>query len=85
LRRREIVPRLRDQAIESRFEVACGTGLAVDWTLGDGSRLHLRANYGPREIADIPPAAGALLHAEGGRPLKRGLAAWSGTWTLEPA
>ena len=56
----------------------------MDWTLGDGSRLHLRANFGPGEIALLPAAAGRLLHAEGDRPSARGLGAWAGTWTLEP-
>jgi len=85
LRARQIAPRLRDAPARSRFEAIGRTGLAVDWTLGDGSRLHLRANFGPQEIAAMPPAAGALLHTEGGRPLQKGLAPWSGTWTLEPS
>jgi len=54
----------------------------VDWTLGDGSRLHLRANLNRRPAA-MPAAAGALLHAEGDCPLHGGLPPWGGTWTLE--
>ena len=82
LRARELAPRLRDAPVSGRFEVVGKSGLAVDWTLGDGSLLHLRANYGPGPI-EMVPAGGALVHAEGPR-VKAGLAAWSGNWTLEP-
>ncbi|HUP31136.1 MAG TPA: malto-oligosyltrehalose trehalohydrolase [Usitatibacter sp.] len=84
LRAREIAPRLADKPAEGRYQVAGESGLVVDWTLGDGSLLHMRANFGPREIAALPPAGGQLLHLEGARARRDGLAAWSGTWNLEP-
>ena len=82
LRAREITPRLRDVSTQGRFEVIGDSGLAVDWTLGDGARLHMRANFSAGEIA-IPAAPGALLYTQG-RGTATGLAAWSGIWTLEP-
>jgi malto-oligosyltrehalose trehalohydrolase len=95
LRRERIVPHLAGIARGARFEVIDTSGVAVDWTLGDGARLHLRANFSgaPLEIASSP---GAILHSENRgqtpvfRPVEnRGLSpvfpAWSGVWTLEPA
>jgi 1,4-alpha-glucan branching enzyme len=77
LRAREIVPRLGDRAAPGTFRLEGEAGIAVDWTLGDGSRLHLRANFGCGDGG--PPAApGRMLHVEGAAG-----AAWSGAWSLE--
>jgi maltooligosyltrehalose trehalohydrolase len=81
LRAREIVPRMAKGARGS-FETLGARGIAVDWTLGDGSRLRLRANFGPDRLA-IHAAPGALLHHEGAAAGADALAGWSGTWTLE--
>ena len=84
LRRNEIVPRLAGRAHGARFEAVGATGVAVDWTLGDGSRLHLRANFGD-SACDIARAPGAILHREGEPSGEQHLPAWGGVWTLEPA
>jgi maltooligosyltrehalose trehalohydrolase len=83
LRAREIAPRIAKGATGT-FETVGETGVAVDWTLGDGSRLHLRANFGEAPVAyERPP--GNLLHLEGEPPGGTSLGAWTGAWTLEAA
>ena len=81
LRRSRIVPRLtrphRSAAFDAREDVAI-----VDWTFGDGSMLHLRANFSALHAPQVPRPPGALLHAEGECD-ERGCAPWSGAWTLE--
>ncbi|HUP98313.1 MAG TPA: malto-oligosyltrehalose trehalohydrolase [Usitatibacter sp.] len=83
LRAREIVPRIARGA-QGRFAVKGATGIAVDWVLGEGSRLHLRANFGP-DAVPFEAAAGERLHAEGAPPSNGSLPGWSGIWTLERA
>ena len=93
LRRERIVPHLARGA-QGRFSVKDGTGIAVDWVLGDGARLHLRANFGDEPIA-FEPASGETLHTEGWAAQKTGksgsvpgvtsLPPWGGIWTLERA
>ena len=85
LRAREISPRLRDRAAHGAFRIEGETGLAVDWTLGDGSRLHLRANFGGRGVDKLVRGEGELLHIEGAPPPAAGLEPYSGIWTLERA
>lgn len=82
LRARWIAPRLRDRPASASFEIVEGTGLAVDWTLGDRATLHLRGNFGDRAIT-LPRAAGEMLFAVGDTAQGGGLAPWSGAWTLE--
>ena len=66
------------------FRLAGEGGIACDWTLADGAKLHMRANFsGSRAALDAAP--GRLLHAVGERPADGSLAPWSGTWTLEAA
>jgi hypothetical protein len=57
----------------------------VDWVLGDGARLHLRANFGAARLEGVPRPAGIVLHGEGEPAVDNALAPWSGIWTLEPA
>ena len=84
LRARHIVPRLGETSTAGRFRTAGASGLACDWTLADGARLHLRANFGAREVA-LEPAPGELLHREGAGADAGTMPPWSGAWTLEPA
>jgi 1,4-alpha-glucan branching enzyme len=88
LRHRELVPRLAGTAGgRADWSTFGATGLAVDWTLGDGSRLGLRANLGPQEARAVPPAAGQPIYNLGndghGEPAADRLAPWSGTWHLD--
>jgi maltooligosyltrehalose trehalohydrolase len=92
LRHEAIVPRLEGGARGSAFSVSGEAGIAVDWTLGDGARLHLRANFGDDECS-MAGAPGTVLHTEEG-PSPRTpseaqeemtLPPWSGVWTLEAA
>jgi len=82
LRREHIVPRLDDAPRAASFDARDPGGVMVDWTLADGSRLHLRANFSA-DAAAIPLAPGAMLHGEGS--CNGGLGPWSGVWTLEAA
>lgn len=86
-RRREIVPRLAGTAGGcTRWQRFGRTGLAVDWTLGDGSRLALRANLGPEESVEVPPVAGRPIYGvqfgAGPQAALDRLPPWSGTWHL---
>jgi maltooligosyltrehalose trehalohydrolase len=83
LRAREIAPRTAKGASGS-FSITGDTAIAIDWKLGDGSRLHMRANFGPQGRV-MRQAPGKLLHFQGASPQADSVAGWSGTWTLEAA
>jgi maltooligosyltrehalose trehalohydrolase len=85
LRAGQIVPRLAGPAHRADYEAIGVGGVAVDWTLGDGSRLHLRANFSAAPEARIERAPGAVLHSEGDPGAGPGLPAWAGVWSLEAA
>ncbi len=90
LRRREIVPRLAGMTGgRGRWREIGSTGLAVEWTLGDGSRLALLANLGPADVGGVPPPAGRRLATVGvdvAPQLARGrLPPWSAAWHLADA
>ncbi len=85
LRREFIVPRLAGKHGGARFAVKGRSGVAVDWTLADGSLLHLRANFGPDAEPALVPARGALLHSEGECGAQGGMPPWGGAWNLETA
>ena len=80
LRAAEIVPRV-DKATRGKFELLGATGLQVDWDLDDGSRLHLRANFGSSPLAAGTPP-GRMIHAVG-PPASGELGPWSAVWALE--
>ena len=89
LRRRLIVPHLSGSSHGAHFELAGTTGLVVDWILGDGSRLALRANFSPTSWSAPPAARGDVIYA-GGAVLadykdSTPLPAWGSIWMLEPA
>jgi 1,4-alpha-glucan branching enzyme len=83
-RARHIVPRLGDKPAHGRFRIEGASGLECTWTLADGARLHLRANFGGEPVS-LAQGPGELLHLEGDPPAARSLAPWSGAWTLEAA
>jgi malto-oligosyltrehalose trehalohydrolase len=86
VRAREIVPRLEDVQVPAIYKVIGGTGLAIDWTMGDGSRLRMRANFGPAPLDALDAAPGRLIFAVGGQAGEAGgLGPWSAVWTLEDA
>jgi malto-oligosyltrehalose trehalohydrolase len=90
IRKRDIVPHVPGASHEGKFAPIGERGVAVDWVLGDGARLHLRANFGDAPLSGVPPAAGEVLHTEGvvgnASPGRGGmLGPWSGAWTLERA
>ena len=83
LRSRHIVPRLDGGRREASCDAREPGGVMVDWTLGDGSRLRMRANFSAAPQPLVRPGGGDLLHKVGEADAARGMGAWSGTWTLE--
>jgi maltooligosyltrehalose trehalohydrolase len=86
LRRREILPRIRD------IQRACCTRLsprgafAVDWTLSDGAVLHLLANLTGETAPAVGRTAGRVIfatHNIRAAVVKSELEPWSVTWLLE--
>ncbi len=89
LRHRHVVPRLAGMRSGGTFALVGDDCLRADWTLGDGARLHLVANFSATSCGgiDIPP--GELLYvsdlAPEGDLARRVLPACSVLFTLEPA
>ena len=82
LRRRLIVPHLGGAPSTAKYKID-GQRLMVDWTLGDGARLHLRANFSDSAWMQAPLAPGTMIFPEAGHTGEVGLAAWAACWTLE--
>ena len=91
LRREAIVPRLRGLKGHAGESETLGPGaLRAAWTLGDGSRLTLLANFGAGPQEPVPCPEGeplfetrpGLLADEVGRGRLPG---WSALWLLRPA
>ena len=57
-----IVPRLAGMVSSGAFEVYGEELLCVHWTLGDGSRLHLVANFSPN-LHPLAPVPGVVIYA----------------------
>jgi maltooligosyltrehalose trehalohydrolase len=85
LRFAHIVPRLAGYGRGATFVSAPPGGVAVDWTLGDGSVLRMRANFSGGSAGSLRPADGRTLHTEGSCSAAGGLGPWSGVWTLGAA
>jgi maltooligosyltrehalose trehalohydrolase len=62
LRHQHIMPRLAQQPASGAFTVDDERLLAVDWTLGDGAALHLRANFSPDPSARMQAPRGQVLY-----------------------
>ncbi len=88
LRREEIVPRLEGApGGAATHEVIGGRAVRVCWRLGDGSRLHLRANLSDEPVPGVSDAPGRVLWTEGpgrGDVIRDGtLGPWSVVWSIE--
>ena len=79
-RHRHVAPRLAGMLPGGEFECLASGVLAVRWTLGDGARLHLRANLADAAAA-VPPAPGLPIYESAGAGAA--LPPWSVRWTLE--
>ena len=62
LRHRHIVPRLSGMRSGGSFALIGDELLRVDWTLGDGTRLHLVANFSSTPCGSIDVPAGEVLY-----------------------
>ncbi len=83
LRARALVPRLAQPQREASFAAHRDCGVLVDWTLGDGSGLHLRANFSGTPCEGLATGPGACLYKLGDVRAGGTLGPWSGVWTLE--
>jgi malto-oligosyltrehalose trehalohydrolase len=84
LRRVHIVPRLAGMPASGAFTASGRAGLAVHWTLGDRSRLHLVANLSAVAMESVAHPSGEVIYASGA--IRDGAAPpWSVVWTLEAA
>jgi 1,4-alpha-glucan branching enzyme/maltooligosyltrehalose trehalohydrolase len=82
IRRGAIVPRIARPQRAAGYATFGKGGIAVDWTLGDGAKLHVRANFSGAPVSGVPAAAGEALFSTGSNRDGE-LGAWGGTWTLE--
>ncbi|MGP1677460.1 MAG: malto-oligosyltrehalose trehalohydrolase [Burkholderiales bacterium] len=85
LRHRLIVPRLAGMKSGGDFRIEGGV-LRVQWTMGEGSRLHLMANFAASASAPLTLPPGEFLYASS--PLAKAggqsaLPAWTVAYTLE--
>ena len=87
LRHRLIVPRLAGMRSGGDFRIEEGSVLRVQWTLGDGSQLHLVANFAAAASAPVPMPPGQIVYANppqsADRAGQRELSAWFVAFTLE--
>ncbi|MGA8053819.1 MAG: malto-oligosyltrehalose trehalohydrolase [Burkholderiales bacterium] len=81
LRRTEIVPHLAGMGGSGRYRLFQGHGLAVDWTLGDDTKLHLVCNLSDVRLANVVLPSGRTLYANETSP--GSLLPWSVAWLLE--
>jgi malto-oligosyltrehalose trehalohydrolase len=72
LRHRHVVPRLPGMRSGGTFAVRDDAILRVDWTLGDGARLHLLATLSDAPCGDIDVPPGNVIYASD-PPAQRGL------------
>ena len=86
LRHRAIVPRLARMKSGGEFRIGDGGVMRVDWTLGDGARLHLVANFAASPSAPLSLPAGEQLYASApltARAAQSALPAWTAVYMLE--
>lgn len=88
LRRREIVPRLIGiQGGNATYRQFGHHAFTVRWQLGDGSDLHLTANFGPAPSVaiELPPGRQlfATFESSNAMPLAEPLPGWSVVWMLQ--
>jgi len=62
LRHRHIVPRLAGMKSGGTFSLVNDNALRVDWTLGDGARLHLVANFSDQPCGGIEVPVGDVIY-----------------------
>ena len=87
VRQREIIPRIPDIGRGRCLKLAANGSFAVDWTLRDGSVLHLLANLAGHPVPLVGRAAGRMIFSTHpnirAAASRNELAPWSVTWLLE--
>jgi maltooligosyltrehalose trehalohydrolase len=87
IRQRDIAPLIPGITTSRCIKLEANGAFAVDWSLSDGSVLHLMTNLTERAVPVVGRAAGRVLYAT--HPsidhavAKNELAPWSVTWLLE--
>ena len=86
LRHRLIVPRLAGMLSGGDFRIEDASVLRVQWTLGEGSRLHLVANFAATASGPVTMPPGQIVYAnpkvEGGAQPRK-LPPWFVAYALE--
>ena len=83
LRHREIIPRLTAvPGFQGQFRRIGENAVLVNWTMGDGSILHLRLNLSDESVDAPPVVPGRRLWLQG-HQTETNLGAWSLLWTIE--
>ncbi|MBE0614507.1 MAG: malto-oligosyltrehalose trehalohydrolase [Burkholderiales bacterium] len=89
LRRRVVVPRLAGMQTGGTFRIEHESVLRVQWALGEGSRLHLIANFAASASAPVAFPPGDVVYAippqNKSRAKQRALPPWFVAYTLESA
>jgi len=93
LRHRHVVPRLARMRAGGAYSVRDDALVRVDWTLGDGSRLHLLANLSDAPCGGCEVLPGRVIYAStppaadgpATRSVPAGLSAWTVVFTLDEA
>jgi malto-oligosyltrehalose trehalohydrolase len=87
IRHRDIVPRIPEIRSGTCIKLDANGAFAVDWTLADGSILHLLANLTGHPVPVVGRAAGRMIFATHpnirAAMARNELAPWSVTWLLE--
>jgi maltooligosyltrehalose trehalohydrolase len=82
IRRREIVPRLKNIGGSSgRFEILAESAVLVCWKMGDGSKLHLAANLAGRPLSRVPTFGRRLWSV--GTDVSDTLGPWGVIWSIK--
>lgn len=93
LRHRHVVPRLARMRAGGAYSVRDNALMRVDWTLGDGSGLHLLANLSDAPCGGCEVLPGRVIYAStppaadgpATRSVPAGLSAWTVVFTLDEA
>ena len=87
LRHAVVAPRLAGMQAGGTFQAEDNGVLRVQWTLGDGSRLHLIANFGAAAVSAVPMPPGEIVYASESRlkrrARKRKLPPWFVAFSLD--
>ena len=84
IRRREIVPRLKNIVGKSgSFEILADNAVLVNWQMGDGAKLHLAANLTGKPLFKVSTPGRRLWSVGMDASGTRTLGPWGVNWSIE--